>query len=256
MNAPKNIKLYIEFDGSEYSGWMRQGNDKIKTIQETVEEAILRLTGENAQVMGCSRTDAGVHAVNYVANFITSSSVPSECFYKALNQHLPADIKAKHSECVPLTFNAAYSALKKTYRYYFYFAETENPLFLNRAWLAAKKLNISSDEAVGLMNEACKYIVGHHDFSSFKAVGGLAKTSERTVYSVEVAKVEEKIFRLEICGDGFLYNMVRIIAGTLAGVALGRFAPSELADIIEARDRKKAGMTAPPHGLYLYNVEY
>lgn len=251
-----NIKLILEFDGTNYSGWMRQGNERILTLQETVEKAVFKLTGENINVVGCSRTDAGVHAINYVANFSTESSVPAECFYKALNPFLPIDIKAKASCLVFDDFHAAYSAVKKTYRYYFYFGETENPLYVNRAWNAAKKINISSGEILQCTNEACSYLMGKHDFSSFKAVGGLAKTSERTVLSAQVKECGENMFYLEICGDGFLYNMVRIIAGTLVGVATGRFAPADIADMIAAKDRKKAGVTAPPHGLYLYRVEY
>ena len=251
-----NIKLILEFDGTNYSGWMRQGNERILTLQETVEKAVFKLTGENVNVVGCSRTDAGVHAINYVANFSTESSVPAECFYKALNPFLPIDIKAIASCLVFYDFHAAYSAVKKTYRYYFYFGETENPLYVNRAWNAAKKVNISSGEILQCTNEACSYLMGKHDFSSFKAVGGLAKTSERTVLSAQVKECGENMFYLEICGDGFLYNMVRIITGTLVGVATGRFSPADIADMIAARDRKKAGVTAPPHGLYLYRVEY
>ena len=251
-----NIKLILEFDGTNYSGWMRQGNERILTLQETVEKDVFKVTGENVNVVGCSRTDAGVHAINYVANFSTESSVPAECFYKALNPFVPIDIKAKASCLVFDDFHAAYSAVKKTYRYYFYFGEIENPLYVNRAWNAAKKINISSGEILQCTNEACSYLMGKHDFSSFKAVGGLAKTSERTVLSAQVKECGENMFYLEICGDGFLYNMVRIITGTLVGVATGRFAPADITDMIAARDRKKAGVTAPPHGLYLYRVEY
>ena len=251
-----NIKLTLEFDGTGYSGWMRQGNEKIATVQETVEQAVEKLTGEKLEVTGCSRTDAGVHAINYTANLQTAAPIPPESFYKALNPFLPPDIKAKTSCEVGEDFHAVYSAVKKTYRYYFYFGETEHPLYQNRIWQAAKKININAYEILKLTNRACKFFIGKHDFSAFKAVGGLAKTSERTIFSAEVKQCADNMFFLEICGDGFLYNMVRIIVGTLAGVALGRFMSDDIASIIESKDRKKAGMTAPPHGLYLYSVEY
>ena len=251
-----NIKLLLEFDGTSYSGWLRQGNENISTVQETVEKAIFDLTGTRVEITGCSRTDAGVHAVNYVTNFQIDTLIPPENFYKALNPFLPDNIKAKISCKVEDDFHATYSAKRKTYRYYFYFGETQRPMFINRAWNAGKKLDISSDEALKLMNDACTFFIGKHDFSSFKATGGLAKTSVRTIFDAAVCCCGDNMYFLEICGDGFLYNMVRIIVGTLAGVAMGRFAPCEIAQMIEAKDRKKAGVTAPPHGLYLYKVEY
>ena len=251
-----NIKLLLEFDGTSYSGWLRQGNENISTVQETVEKAIFDLTGKCVEITGCSRTDAGVHAVNYVTNFQIDTLIPPENFYKALNPFLPDNIKAKSSCKVEDDFHATYSAKRKTYRYYFYFGETQRPMFINRAWNAGKKLDVSSDEALELMNDACAFFIGKHDFSSFKATGGLAKTSVRTIFDAAVCCCGDNMYFLEICGDGFLYNMVRIIVGTLTGVAMGRFAPCEIAKMIEAKDRKKAGVTAPPHGLYLYKVEY
>lgn len=251
-----NIKILLEFDGTNYSGWLKQNDEQIVTVQRTVEKAVSKLVGREIEINGCSRTDAGVHAINYVVNFNVESSIPPGSFYKALNPFLPEDIKAKASYEVESDFHAVYSAKRKTYRYYFYFDETERPLFNNRAWNAAKKIDISQKEILLVTNKACSYLIGEHDFSSFKASGGLAKTSVRTIISAEVKACGENMYYLEICGDGFLYNMVRIIAGTLVGVATKRFAPDDVAAMIEAKDRKKAGVTAPPHGLYLYNVEY
>lgn len=251
-----NIKIILEFDGTNYSGWLKQSNEEIVTVQRTVEKAVSKLVGKEIEINGCSRTDAGVHAINYVVNFTIESSIPPEKFYKALNPFLPHDIKAKASCEVDSEFHSVYTAKKKTYRYYFYFDETERPMFNNRAWNAAKKINLSQEQILSLTNKACSYLIGEHDFSSFKASGGLAKTSVRTIFSAEVKVCGENMYYLEICGDGFLYNMVRIIAGTLVGVATERFKPEDVANMIVAKDRKKAGVTAPPHGLYLYNVEY
>lgn len=251
-----NVKLLLEFDGTKYSGWLKQSNEEIVTVQRTVEKAVSELVGKEIEINGCSRTDAGVHAINYVVNFNVESSIPPQNFYKALNPFLPDDIKAKESYEVDSDFHAVYSAKRKTYKYYFYFDETERPLLNNRAWNAAKKIDISQKELLMLTNEACRHLIGEHDFSSFKATGGLAKTSVRTIFSAEVKLCGENMYCLEICGDGFLYNMVRIIAGTLVGVATERFVPDDIATMILAKDRKKAGVTAPPHGLYLYNVEY
>ena len=252
----QNIKLVIEFDGTNYSGWMRQGNKNIPTVQAVLEKAVAKLTGEIVEVIGCSRTDAGVHALNYTANFKTSCTIPAENLYKALNPFLPEDIEVKASEAVPDDFHAVYSAKNKVYRYYFYFNEVPHPLLRKRAWNAAKKAPYPPDEILHITNEACPHFIGTHDFTAFKASGGLAKTTVRTIFSAEVKRFMGKMFYLEICGDGFLYNMVRIIAGTLVGVIEGRFSPDEIEKMISSRERKRAGMTAPPHGLYLYHVSY
>ena len=252
----RNIRLILEYDGTEYSGWMKQGNSDIPTVQAALETAVRKLTGEKTEVAGCSRTDAGVHAINYAANFRTDSGIPAEKFYKALNPLLPENIKVKSSCEVPDDFHSAFSVVNKTYRYYFYYSEFESPLLKNKAWRAAPKAPLSKDEILDAANRACRYFAGTHDFEAFKASGGLAKTTKRTVIYASVSEAGNGVFCLEICGDGFLYNMVRIIAGTVAGVIAGRFAPDEIPDIIRSKNRKRAGMTAPPHGLYLYKVQY
>ncbi len=252
----RNIKLILEFDGSRYSGWLRQTKEGIVTVQAVVEDAIRSLTGESAEVIGCSRTDAGVHALNYAANFQTSCTIPPERIYKALNALLPPDIKVKSSVEVPSDFHAVYDAKRKTYRYYFYFDEVRRPLLQGRAWNAARKTPGNPEKILRLMNLACEGMLGEHDFSAFKTSGGLAKTTVRTIYSASVRPFAGNLFYLEICGNGFLYNMVRIIAGTLASVAEGRILPTEIEGILRSKERKKAGMTAPPHGLYLYDVVY
>ncbi len=252
----KNIKLLLEFDGTAYSGWLKQKDEKILTVQGAVEKSIAAMLGESVEVTGCSRTDAGVHAVNYVANFKTASSIPAESVYKALNAFLPSDIKAKSSSLADDDFHSVYAAVKKTYRYYFYFGEIERPLYQNKAWNASKKINISQKKILELTNKAASAFVGTYDFSAFKASGGIAKTSIRTIYDAKIHSVGKNVFYLEICGDGFLYNMVRIIAGTLAQVAMGKISPDDITTIIASKDRRNAGITAPAHGLYLYKVYY
>ena len=253
----RNVKLVIEFDGTGYSGWMRQGKKPgISTVQSVLEDAVEKLTGERVTIIGCSRTDAGVHALNYVANYSTESTIPSENLYRALNPLLPPDIKVKSSETAADHFHAVYSAKNKTYRYFFYFGETYRPLLQNRAWNAARKQPLPAEELLLRANEACRYFIGTHDFTAFKASGGLAKTTVRTILSARVSAFPENLFYLEICGDGFLYNMVRIIAGTVVGVIEGRFEPRQIEEMLLLRERKRAGMTAPPHGLYLYKVSY
>lgn len=251
----RNIKLILEFDGTNYHGWLRQ-NNAIPTVQLFVELALQKLFGVSAEVTGCSRTDAGVHAVNYTANFKITGTIPGENIYKAINQFLPNDIKAKKSEEVPDGFHAVYSVVNKTYRYYFYFDEFESPLLRNYAWNAGRKLDISNEALLTVANRACRHFIGEHDFTAFKASGGIAKTTVRTIYSAEVKHFSGKIFYLEICGNGFLYNMVRIITGTIVSVIEGKTKPDEISEIIEQRKRKKAGMTAPPQGLYLFDVCY
>lgn len=255
----KNIKLTIEFDGTDYSGWMKQGGCSecsVPTVQECIEKAVYKLTGMHSDVIGCSRTDAGVHALNYTANFKTESGIPPERFYKALNPLLPGDVKAKSSCEVPANFHSAFSACSKTYRYFFYYNEVELPHLKNKAWRAAPLVRADSSEILCAANEACVYFKGEHDFTSFKASGGLAKTTRRTIFSADVTKYGDFVYCFEICGNGFLYNMVRIMAGTLSSVIEGRIKPSDISEIIASKNRKRAGMTAPPHGLYLYKTEY
>lgn len=252
----RNIKLLLEFDGTGYSGWLRQSKPGVVTVQSVVEQAVQKLTGEFSEVIGCSRTDAGVHAIGYIANIHTNSSIPPERFFLALNPLLPGSIKVRSSEEVPPDFHAVYSATQKTYRYYFYFDAVQRPLFCHRAWNAGRTLKLPVAAALKTANAACSYLIGEHDFSAFRAVGGLAKTTVRTIYKAEVKQESEAVFYLEISGNGFLYNMVRIISGTLVEVMQGKRMPQNLAEILQSGERKKAGMTAPPHGLYLYHVRY
>lgn len=240
-----NIKLTLQYDGSDYHGWQVQPNGK--TVQETVMDAIFAVTGERVTVTGCGRTDAGVHAENYVCNFHTSSSVPAEKYVYALNAHLPDDIVCKKSQEVSDDFCANRSAVKK--RYVYRISNTEFPdVFMRKyAWHYKHKLNIEK------MRREAKAFLGEHDFIGFAASGFTVKTTVRTIYSLDIYE-EGGIITIDVVGNGFLYNMVRIMAGTLVQAGGGMI--SDVEDIIRSRDRNRAGVTAPAHGLCLKEVFY
>lgn len=243
----KNVKLTIEYDGTNYHGWQRQSN--AKTVQEVIEKAIRGLTGEEVEINGSSRTDQGVHAYGQVANFFTRSSIPHDRFSYALNRMLPEDIVIRNSEEVSMDFHARYSSTGKKYRYLIYNSRFPSAIFRNRAYHVSHDLNVDN------MKKAISFFIGTHDFSAFKATGSSVKTSVRTIYDANLTRVDDNIW-FEVSGDGFLYNMVRIIAGTLVDVGMGRIKAEDIPGIIESHDRKRAGRTAPPQGLYLVEVYY
>ena len=244
----KNIKLTIEYDGTNYHGWQVQPN--ATTVQGRIVEAIETLTGEHVKLIGASRTDEGVHALGQVANFFTNAKIASDKFCLALNAHLPDDIVVIRSEEVPDEFNARYDSRGKKYRYIIHNRYTRSALWDKRAYHVKHRLNVD------LMNNAAKFLVGTHDFSSFRASGGGAKTSIRTIHDVCVTKQQDDLVVIEIRGDGFLYNMVRIVAGTLVDIGVKDVDPTRMRRILDAMDRKVAGHTAPPQGLYLVDVYY
>lgn len=243
----RNIMLTLGYDGTEYHGFQRQEN--AVTIQEIIETAIKKVTGETVSITGCSRTDAGVHAMEYVCNFRTESSVPADKFCFALNSFLPDDVSCMASCEVDMDFHARYSAKSKTYTYTIFNAPHRNPVLCRFAWHYPIKIDIEK------MKIAAKAIVGTHDFTAFMASGGQQKTTVKTVNFLNITTDENRIF-IEINADGFLYNMVRIIAGTLVYAGVGKLSPEEIPDIIESRDRVRAGITAPPQGLCLKKVFY
>lgn len=243
----KNVKLIIEYDGTNYHGWQSQLN--AKTVQETVERAIHGLTGEKININGSSRTDQGVHAYGQVANFFTESNIPHDRFSYALNRLLPEDIIIRKSEEVCMDFHARYCTKGKKYRYLIYNSSFPSAIFRNRSYHVSHNLDMDN------MKKAIPYFKGMHDFSAFKATGSSVKTSIRTIFDVNLSRVEDNIW-FEVSGDGFLYNMVRIMVGTLVDVGMGRIKAEEIPDIIESCDRKRAGRTAPPQGLYLVEVYY
>ena len=244
----RNIKLTIEYDGKEFNGWQKQP-DKLN-IQGNIEKAIEAITNEKVELMASGRTDAGVHALGQVANFKTNSNIPIEKFAIALNSNLKKSILIKSAEDVDEKFHSRLSCKRKTYRYVINNSEYGTAIYRNLETHIKEKLNIEK------MKEAIKFFEGEHDFKAFKASGTSSKSSVRTIYSAEVIqKNDDRIF-IELTGNGFLYNMVRIIAGTLVDVGLEKIEPQQIKEIIKSKDRGKAGKTLPPQGLYLLNVEY
>lgn len=230
-----------------YHGWQVQKN--AITVQQKVIEAIYNLTKEHVNLIGSSRTDEGVHAYGQVANFITNTNIPEERFAQALNTFLPSDIVVVKSEGVPLDFHARYDTKGKKYRYVIYNRRIRSALWKDRAY------HVKNEVDVDIMKEASKFLVGTHDFSSFRASGSSTKTSIRTIHNINVDRSGDLI-TIDVFGDGFLYNMVRIIAGTLVEMGVKRTKPCKMQDIVNAKDRKEAGKTAPPQGLYLMEVYY
>lgn len=243
----RNVKLTIEYDGTNYCGWQKQNNEK--TIQEEIEKAIYKAVGEVVEVIGSSRTDAGVHARKMVANFKTNATIPFDKFKYAINDKLPDDIAIIESEEVSEDFHARYDSKGKTYCYSIINRQQKPAIGRNYVYHFKWDLDIEK------MREACKYFIGKHDFKAFRSLGSSVKTTERTIKELYIESEGEKI-NIFITADGFLYNMVRIIAGTLVEVGLGKIKPEEISEIIEKKERANAGKTLPPQGLYLVKVEY
>lgn len=243
----KRIKLTIAYDGTNYCGWQVQPNGI--TVEEVVNKALKKLTGEDIQVIGASRTDSGVHALGNVAVFDTHTTIPPERISYALNQRLPEDIVIVKSEEVAEDFHPRYCDCSKTYEYH----------ILNmRISIPTKRLTnyfVSYDLDVEKMRKAAGYLIGEHDFVSFCNVRTDVEDTVRTVTELEILKDGEEI-TIRISGNGFLYNMVRIIVGTLIRVGRGFYEPEKVKEILEAKDRKAAGVTAPPHGLILAEIRY
>ena len=228
-------------------GWQKQPSKL--NIQGEIERAIEIFTGEKVELIGSGRTDAGVNALCQVANFKIEKDFPIEKIPIALNSQLKKSIRIKSAEEVPERFHSRYNCKKKTYEYTINNSEYGTAIYRNMQYHYPIKLDENK------MNEAVKYLIGEHDFKSFKASGTSSKSSVRTIYD---AKVERKgdIITISLTGNGFLYNMVRIIAGTLVEVGEGKIEPVNVKEILEAKDRLKAGKTLPPTGLCLVNVEY
>jgi tRNA pseudouridine38-40 synthase len=245
----RNIKLTLEYLGTSYHGWQSQAGSGRATIQETLEQAIARLTGEKVRTTSSGRTDAGVHAWGHVANFSTDSPLPPAAWAPSLNRHLPEDIRVLSSEEVPAEFHARFSAKGKIYEYRILNRKAPSALLRDRAWHVDRKLNVAA------MRRAAAVLVGRHDFSSFRSAGCNAKTPVRSLRSLQVTRSRDRIvIRLE--ADAFLMHMARNITGTLVEVGLGRFTEQDIRKILRSRDRRQAGKTAPAHGLYLLSVAY
>lgn len=242
-----NIKLELQFDGTDFHGWQIQSG--VTTIQGELRRAIRSVTGEDVMPVGCGRTDAGVHATSYIASYQTESRIPADRIPYALNAHLAPGIICRGAEVVPDSFNAARSATGKTYRYIIDNGGFPDALMLRFAW--HYRYALDSDA----MAEAAKAFLGTHDFIGFAASGFSVKTTVRTIHAVNI-KREGSLIITDITGNGFLYNMVRIIIGTLVNVGCGRTAADALPEIILSGDRKRAGITAPANGLCLKEVFY
>ena len=243
----RNIRLVIEYDGKSFNGWQKQPNKL--NIQGEIERAIEELTGEKIDLIASGRTDAGVHALGQVANFRTESNIPTDKFAIAINSKLKKSIVIKSAEEVDEKFHSRYSVKEKTYRYTINNSKYGTALFREMEYHYPIKLNVEK------MKEAIKYFEGEHDFSAFKASGTSSKSSVRKIFKAEVVESNERIY-IELTGNGFLYNMIRIIAGTLIDVGVEKIKPEEIINIIESKDRKQAGKTLPPQGLCLIEVKY
>lgn len=242
-----NYLITLKYDGSRYHGWQRQEN--AVTVQQCVEDAVFRLFGTKISVTGCSRTDTGVHANCFKCNFCSEKIMPHESVVSGLNHFLPEDIAVVSSEQVADSFNARFDCKSKEYIYVIYNGALRDPFYVNRAFHYKYPL----DEK--MLNEQAAYYVGTHDFSAFRSAGATTKTTVRTVLSAGVERHGDiVIFRVE--ADGFLYNMVRIMVGTLININEGKIEQGSIPSIIASKDRQKAGKTQVPDGLYLNKVRY
>lgn len=243
----RNIKLIIEYDGTNYQGWQRQKN--APTIRKAIEDAISHMTHEKVEVIAAGRTDSGVHALNQVANFHTHSKIPVEGFVKGLNSLLPPDVVIKGASNVPMDFHARYNCKAKTYDYYILNRATPSAIHRNYSWFVPQILQLAP------MRRCLKLVIGKHDFSSFQATGSSTKDSLREVYGAYLRKQNDLIC-LSIEANGFLRHMVRNVVGTLVDVGTGKKAPSDFVVILASKNRALGGATAPPQGLFLREVRY
>ena len=244
----KRIRITVAYDGTDYCGWQIQPNGI--TVEEVLNKAISKLTGEDIHVIGASRTDSGVHALGNVAVFDTCSTIPGERMAYALNQRLPEDIVIVKSEEDPLTWHPRYQdEITKTYEYHIYNARVPDPLKRRTCAFVSFPMDVEK------MREGAAYLIGEHDFVSFCNVRTNVEDTVRTVNSIFIRQNGQEII-IEIEGNGFLYNMVRIIAGTLIRVGRGFYEPEKVKEILEAKKRTEAGVTAPPQGLILKEICY
>jgi tRNA pseudouridine38-40 synthase len=244
----RNIKLTLSYDGTEFSGWQTQPGRR--TVQETLEQALARLTGaERVRLNASGRTDTGVHAVGQVANFQTASSLPAAAFVSGGNAHLPEDVVVLRAEDVPEDFDANRDALRKLYRYVIHDGEVPSPFLRRYACQSRWPLDAAA------MARAARPLLGKHDFHSFETDWPNRTSSVRTVTHLAVNRVGDYLW-IDVEADGFLYNMVRAIAGTLINVGRGYWPESQVLGILGAEDRTQAGPTAPAQGLFLMRVSY
>lgn len=244
----RNFKMVVEYDGTAYCGWQRQKNGI--SIQQVLEEKIRLLTCENVKVIGSGRTDAGVHALNQVAGFRSSTLLPAEILCRGINGLLPSDIVVKELEEVPAEFHPQYDARGKIYIYKICNRRLRPALGRNYLWFIQHPLDLTA------MRQAAEYLIGRYDFSCFCATGSSVKDRTRTVNGVNITADEDGLLEITIEAQGFLRYMVRNIVGTLVEIGRGKREPAEMKEIIDSRNRNIAGITAPACGLYLKEVKY
>ncbi|MCK5450424.1 MAG: tRNA pseudouridine(38-40) synthase TruA [Candidatus Omnitrophica bacterium] len=243
----RNIKLTISYDGTKFKGWQVQKNGR--TVQEEIEKAIKRVFGKTSRIHGAGRTDSGVHAKGQVAHFKTSYDIPTRNIPPALNRVLPDSIVIIEAEEVSLNFHSRFDAKSKIYKYYIINTDHRDPFSAKYSWRVPYTLNMA------LMKREADVLEGEHDFKSFQASDKTERTSIREIRYVRVIKKNSKII-IEIKGNGFLYNMVRNIVGTLIDIGRGHLPPGSMKKILKAKDRTQAGPTAPAKGLFLMKIEY
>ena len=243
----RNIALKLMYNGTAYHGWQVQKN--AVSVAETLQRALVMVCGDAVRLTGCGRTDAGVHAEHYIANFHTNSRIPIDRLPFAVNTHTPEDIVVKEAYDMPDDFNAIGSCLKKEYTYRIYNSRIKNPFYVNRAYFYPKHL----DEAV--MDRAARAFEGTHDFCAVRSVGTETRTTVRTIYYCYVIRAGE-LLELKVCANGFLYNMVRAITGTVLYAAEGKLTAEDIPVILDSGNRTLAGPTVPPGGLYLTKLWY
>lgn len=244
----RNIKLVIEYDGTNYHGWQVQPDGP--TIQEILQEKIALMTRHPVHLAASGRTDAGVHALGQVASFKTETQIPREGFFHGLNSLLPRDIVIQSVEEVPLDFHAQFGAKRKTYRYQIFNNQPPSAIHRNYSWYIPQPLKREA------MQEAARFLVGRKDFSSFQGADTDPTGAVREVFRADWSLEYPPFLSFIIEGNGFLKHMVRNIVGTLVEVGKGKSSPEGFARILEVRDRRQAGMTAPPQGLFLVSVQY
>lgn len=243
----RNILLEMCYDGTNYHGFQTQKNGI--TIQETIEKALEKLTGEKTVIYGCGRTDAGVHAMKYYFNFKTDSTIPADKFPLALRPILPYDIIIKNGIEVSMDFHARYMISEKTYMYRILNSKNPDPFLKDYAFFYPVKLNLKK------MKDATSEIIGTRDFKSFMASGGQVKSTVRTVKDIKIVKKKD-VIEIYVTADGFLYNMVRIITGTLIAVGNGKITKEDIKNAIINKKREELGVTVPPNGLFMYDIKY
>lgn len=243
----KRFKMIVAYDGTNYHGFAKQ-NEAV-TVQGTLEQAIQKITQEEIVSLGAGRTDAGVHAKGQCVTFDSLTKIPAERLLKAINSQLPSDIVVQSVEEVDENFHPRFGAKRKTYRYQIWCGKLPDPFTYRYALHYPYPVNET------LMQEAAYHMVGEHDFACFCASGSQVKDTVRKIYSIDI-KREGDMISIDICGNGFLYNMVRIIVGTLLYVNEGKLSTAEISEIIRGKDRKKAGPTVPPQGLTMLSIVY